>query len=229
MSERFSSSQQIDPDRDFPDLAAAITALPTVEPGGSALAAAAELRALMVLQRRLAAAVLDRLACFDAQGFALASGSASTAASSGVATFSNLSIDKAGTAYTLTASSNGLVSNVSLPFNIVGGSDLNGDGFSNNDRPIGIGRNSMYLPNRYNMDLRYSRFVPIRGDVRAELIGEFKNIFNTEQTQSINSTVKVDTLGNPASPIPTTFGPGGFAQTAGFEQREFQLGFRLRF
>src|SRR5438034_6276028 len=80
MSERFSSSQQIDPDRDFPDLAAAITALPTVEPGGSALAAAAELRALMVLQRRLAAAVLDRLACFDAQGFALASGSASTAA-----------------------------------------------------------------------------------------------------------------------------------------------------
>src|SRR5438309_5446341 len=82
--------------------------------------------------------------------------------------------------------------NSGLPFNIVGSRELNGDGFSNNDRPIGVGRNSMYLPNRYNIDLRYSRFVPIRGDVKAELIGEFKNILNTEQTQSIISTVVVD-------------------------------------
>ena len=63
------------------------------------------------------------------------------------------------------------------------------------------------------------------------MIGEFKNLFNTEQTQAVNSQVQTDTAGNPLNPIPTTFGPapGGFPPTAGFEQFEFQLGFRLRF
>ena len=76
----FESSQRVDPDAMFPALAVAIAALPGVEPGGSALTAADELRALVVLQRRLQAAVLSRVASFDAQGFALASGAASTAA-----------------------------------------------------------------------------------------------------------------------------------------------------
>jgi hypothetical protein len=124
--------------------------------------------------------------------------------------------------------------NSGLPFNITGTRDLNNDGFSgsaNLDRPLFVGRNSMYLPNRYNVDMRYSRFVPIRGAVKGEIIGEFKNLFNTVQTQTVNSTIPVDPTGNPINPIPTTFGPapGGFPQTAGFEQREFQLGFKLRF
>ena len=66
--------------REFSALAAAIADIPPAQPGGSALAAAAELRALTMLQRRLAGVVLERLASFDAQGFALASGSGSTAA-----------------------------------------------------------------------------------------------------------------------------------------------------
>src|SRR5262249_45313234 len=121
--------------------------------------------------------------------------------------------------------------NSGLPFNIIANRDLNGDGFSNNDRPLFIGRNSMYLPNRWNVDLRYSRFVPIHGDVRAEVIGEFKNLFNSEQTQAGTSKVVTDAAGNPVNPIPTSFGPapGGFPPNAGFEQFEFQLGFRLRF
>jgi len=121
--------------------------------------------------------------------------------------------------------------NSGLPFNIVSTRNLNGDSFANNDRPLFVGRNSMYLPNRWNVDMRYSRFVPIHGDVKAEVIGEFKNLFNTEQTQSVNSAVQTDAAGNPLNPIPTTFGPatGGFPPTAGFEQFEFQLGFRLRF
>jgi hypothetical protein len=120
--------------------------------------------------------------------------------------------------------------NSGLPFSITSNQDLNKDGFGS-DRPAFVGRNSLYLPNRYNVDVRYSRFVPIRGAVKAEIIGEFKNLFNTVQTQSVNSTVATDALGNPVNTIPSTFGaaPGGFPQTVGFEQREFQLGFKLRF
>src|SRR5207248_6464260 len=46
------------------------------------------------------------------------SGTATVAASSGVATFSGLSIDKAGTGYTLTAASGILTAATSNPFNI---------------------------------------------------------------------------------------------------------------
>jgi hypothetical protein len=50
------------------------------------------------------------------------SGTATVAASSGVATFSNLSINKAGTGYTLTASSGALATDTSSAFNISAGS-----------------------------------------------------------------------------------------------------------
>jgi hypothetical protein len=114
-----------------------------------------------------------------------------------------------------------------LPFNIVSNQDLNKDGFSNNDRPTNIGRNSLYLPARYNVDMRYSRFVPIHGSMRGEIIGEFKNIFNTVQTQTVSAAVATDTLGNPLAPIPTS--GSDFPASAGFEQRQFQLGFRFSF
>src|SRR5436853_13587 len=48
-------------------------------------------------------------------------GTTTVAAVSGVATFSNLSIDKAGTGYTLTASATGLTSATSSAFNIGAG------------------------------------------------------------------------------------------------------------
>src|SRR5207249_8764663 len=49
-------------------------------------------------------------------------GTATVAAVSGVATFSGLSIDKAGTGYTLVASSSGLTDPTSTAFNITAGS-----------------------------------------------------------------------------------------------------------
>ena len=49
------------------------------------------------------------------------SGTTSIAAASGIATFSNLSIDKAGTGYTLAASSGGLTGATSAAFNIIAG------------------------------------------------------------------------------------------------------------
>jgi Carboxypeptidase regulatory-like domain/TonB dependent receptor-like, beta-barrel len=116
--------------------------------------------------------------------------------------------------------------NSGLPVNEPANRDLNGDGV-NSDRPLNIARNPLYLPVRKNVDLRYTRWIPIRGSSRAEVIAELKNVFNTEQMSNINTTIAVDTLGNPVTPIPTD--PYLFVNPSGYEQRKFQLGFRFRF
>jgi hypothetical protein len=117
--------------------------------------------------------------------------------------------------------------NSGLPANnLAQGRDLNGDGLLS-DRPLNIARNALYLPVRRNIDLRYTRWIPIRGSLRGEIIAELKNALNIEQLQSVTSSVVTDTLGNPASPIPDD--AYQFVNPAGFEQRKFQLGFRVRF
>ena len=72
-----------------------------------------------------------------------------------------------------------LQANSGLPFNIRSNLDLNGDGVTN-DRPIGIERNSGRLGNVVNLDLRYSRFVPIGGDAARGVFFEAKNLFNEQ-------------------------------------------------
>ncbi len=116
--------------------------------------------------------------------------------------------------------------NSSIPVNIRSNLDLNGDGVTS-DRPLGVDRNSLYLPNRYNVDLRYTRFIPIHGSVRAEVLAELKNVFNTEQMSGINTVVTTNAAGTPATPIPTD--PYQFPSATGYEQRKFQLGFKIRF
>jgi hypothetical protein len=121
--------------------------------------------------------------------------------------------------------------NSGLPITVRSGRDLNQDGISN-DRPLDVGRNSVYLPARYNVDLRFSRFIPVGGSRRAEIIGEWKNIFNTEQVAGVNRTfTTIDAAGNPAVPLPTSgseFRDLGLV-TDGYEQRAFQLGFKFHF
>jgi hypothetical protein len=117
--------------------------------------------------------------------------------------------------------------NSGLPFSIRSNKDLNGDGVSVNDRPLFVGRNSIYLPPRYNVDLRYSRLFPIRGAMKAELVAEFKNLFNNRQTASVNRVVGTDASGNPDSSIPTS--ADLFPPTGGYEARQFQLGFKFNF
>ena len=116
--------------------------------------------------------------------------------------------------------------NSGLPVNILANRDLNADGVSS-DRPLGVDRNPLYLPARKNVDLRYTRWIPVRGSVRGELIFELKNLFNTEQLSGITTTQTVDTLGNLSTAIPTD--PYQFVNPSGYEQRKFQLGFRVRF
>ena len=114
-----------------------------------------------------------------------------------------------------------------IPVNVRANRDLNNDGIPNSDRPNGIPRNSMSLPARYNVDLRYSRLLPIARTLKAEVLAELKNVFNRVQWSGANSVVTVDAAGNPASPVPTS--ADAFAPTGGYEQRQFQLGFRVTF
>jgi TonB dependent receptor-like, beta-barrel len=116
--------------------------------------------------------------------------------------------------------------NSGLPVNIRSNADLNGDGVLS-DRPLDVTRNSLYLPVRSNVDLRYTRWIPIRHSVRGEIIAELKNVFNTEQMMGINTVVATSAAGVTNASIPTD--PYGFPSATGFEQRKFQLGFKVRF
>jgi hypothetical protein len=129
--------------------------------------------------------------------------------------------------------------NSGIPFTITSNRDLNGDGAGNNDRPLFVGRNSVYLPARWNVDARLSRFIPLGGSRRVEVLGEFKNIFNVVQTSSVRTGVNVDTAGNVLTPL--VFGNvassltelpddgNDFIPLNGYEQRKFQLGFKFWF
>jgi hypothetical protein len=118
-----------------------------------------------------------------------------------------------------------LQANSGLPFNIRSNVDLNLDGVSNNDRPLGVERNSGRLGRVVNLDLRYSRFIPLRDTFKGELFFEAKNLFNTQNIAAVNRTLATDAAGNPtAGAIPSTFPP-----TSGYDQRTMQLGLKFSF
>jgi hypothetical protein len=116
--------------------------------------------------------------------------------------------------------------NSGLPINLRSNLDLNADGVLA-DRPLFVDRNSIYLPARYNVDMRYSRFVPLFASVRAEVSAEFKNVLNTIQASSVNRVLTTNAAGEPLAALP---GSGSdLTPTAGYEQRQFQLGFKVYF
>ncbi len=116
-----------------------------------------------------------------------------------------------------------LQANSGLPFNIRSNVDLNRDGVLN-DRPVGIERNSGRLGRVTNLDLRYSRFVPIRGSWRGELFFEAKNILNVVNVSAVNRVIATDAAGVPAAALPSAF-----PRTAGYDQRQMQLGVKVSF
>ena len=93
-----------------------------------------------------------------------------------------------------------------------------------NDRPLGIERNAGRLGRVVNLDLRYSRFVPLlpMSSTRAELFFEAKNLFNRQNIAGVNRVVTTDASGNPLVAIPDPF-----AGTAGYDQRIIQVGFKV--
>jgi len=90
-----------------------------------------------------------------------------------------------------------------------------------------VSRNSLTLPSRTNFDFRYSRKIRIGATMAAEIIGEVKNLFNTEQVSSVNATVPTNAQGVPLGVLPTS--GSDLTPTGGYEQRQFQLGFKFTF
>ncbi|MCW5958792.1 MAG: TonB-dependent receptor [Pyrinomonadaceae bacterium] len=111
-------------------------------------------------------------------------------------------------------------------YNIVAATDINLDGFSGSDNPVGIGRNSGTTPKQVNVDLRYSRFVSFTERFKLEIFGEFINVFNINSIfQLNNSSVTTDALGNPTGDLPTIRN----RPVSSLDARLFQLGFKFKF
>jgi len=121
-----------------------------------------------------------------------------------------------------------LQANSGLPFNVRSNLDLNGDGVLN-DRPNGLERNAGRLGRVLNLDLRYSRFVPVRSGQRIELFFEAKNLFNTENIAGVNRVITTDALGNVTGSIPLEGSEYPTAGKSGYDQRVMQLGLKFAF
>lgn len=130
-----------------------------------------------------------------------------------------------------------LLVNSGEPDGLAGNRDLNLDGF-NNDRPLFVTRNNMHAPVRKYVDMRYSRYFQLPGNNRFELQAEAKNIFNTEQVNSVSNTIPVDVDGYPVDtatppnrlPLESiSLNTKDYAANGWREQRKFQLGFKFFF
>ncbi len=120
-----------------------------------------------------------------------------------------------------------LQANSGLPFNIRSNVDLNQDGVTN-DRPAGIDRNAGRLGRVVNLDLRYSRFIPI-STWKGELFFEAKNLFNTQNIAGVNRVVPTNAAGVPAAALAFDAADYPTAGKSGYDQRIMQLGVKFAF
>ena len=106
--------------------------------------------------------------------------------------------------------------------------DLNRDGISSADRPVGIKRNSGRTPAQFNLDLRYSRFLNLTDRYKLELLGEVQNLFNVKSIIGYNN-ITVPTNPNTGEMI----GPLPDFKTrntsVALESRQLQLGVKFLF
>ena len=105
-----------------------------------------------------------------------------------------------------------------LPFNILFGSDRNFD-TNNNDRPIGVGRNTGKAFDYASLDLRLSRQFQISERTHITMSAEGFNILNRA-----NYSVPNNTFGSAAIALPTFGQP-----TQAADPRQFQFGLKLSF
>ena len=105
-----------------------------------------------------------------------------------------------------------------LPFNVLLGSDRNFD-TNNNDRPLGVGRNTGRGFDFASFDMRLSRRFHVTDHVGLEVLAEGFNLLNRA-----NFGVPNNTFGSGATPN-ATFGQ----PTQAFDPRQFQLGLKFSF
>jgi len=105
-----------------------------------------------------------------------------------------------------------------LPFNVLLGNDRNFD-TNNNDRPIGVGRNTGRGFDFASLDLRLSRRFRLTERFDLQLLAEGFNVLNRA-----NFGVPNNTFGSGVTPV------AAFGQpTQAFDARQFQFGMRLSF
>ena len=105
-----------------------------------------------------------------------------------------------------------------LPFNVLLGNDRNLD-TNNNDRPVGVGRNTGRGFDFASLDLRLSRRFKLTERVDLQLLAEGFNVFNRS-----NLGVPINTFGTGVTPRPNFGQP-----TQAFDPRQFQFGMRVSF
>jgi hypothetical protein len=105
-----------------------------------------------------------------------------------------------------------------LPFNVLLGTDRNLD-TNNNDRPLGVGRNTGSGFDFASLDLRASKRFKLSERVDLQLIAEGFNILNRA-----NFGVPNNTFGSGATPSPSFGQP-----TQAFDPRQFQFGMKVSF
>jgi hypothetical protein len=127
------------------------------------------------------------------------------------------------------------------PFNLLAGTDVNGDRHSTNDRPIGASRNTGLGPDFMDFDMRISRRFKMGERASLQLLAEGFNLANRTNFASVNNEVGPN-FGRPVSaggqPGFTTFNVSGSAArpasaplafTSAFPMRQLQLGIRIGF
>ncbi|HTC95677.1 MAG TPA: TonB-dependent receptor [Terriglobales bacterium] len=128
--------------------------------------------------------------------------------------------------------------NSSHPFNLLAGTDVNGDNHATNDRPIGVPRNSGIGPDFLTFDMRVARRIPIGERYAVQLTAEGFNLFNRSNFASVNnvvgpsfstaSTFTTFNVQGSKSLAPTT--PLGFTSMLPVNGwRQLQFGVRLTF
>ena len=105
-----------------------------------------------------------------------------------------------------------------LPFNVLVGSDRNFD-TNNNDRPLGVGRNTGRGFDLASLDLRLSRRFELTERVDLQLLAEGFNVLNRS-----NLGIPNNTFGSGVQPLPRFGQP-----TAAFDPRQFQFGMKVSF
>ena len=101
---------------------------------------------------------------------------------------------------------------------------LNGDPSTGTayQRPVFVGRNTIRLPNWFELNARYSRVFPLRERMQAEFIVESTNLLNRVNITNLNTTATVNEVGIITTPAPLN-------PTAAADQRLLQFGVRLSF
>lgn len=109
-------------------------------------------------------------------------------------------------------------------FNLGSNRVLNGDASTPAafQRPLYVGRNTIVAPATFEVNMRYTRQIPLRERFAAEFFAESTNLFNHTNVTALNSTATVDAAGNITTPAPLNW-------TGALDQRLIQFGAKFKF